>query len=65
VAVPVYQDVRERELKAQADADYLAHRKRAKPVCPGRPDGMQPLMQLVAPSESDRTPAPPIEERRE
>ena len=53
VAVPVYHDVRERELKAQADADYQliesvqSHLSRTAPVA------MQPLMPLVSSSESD------------
>jgi len=53
VAVPVYHDVRERELKAQADADYQliesvqSHLSRTAPVA------MQPLIPLVSSLESD------------
>jgi hypothetical protein len=53
VAVPVYQDVREREMKAQADADYLLIESVQSQLSRSAPMAMQPLMQLVAPTESD------------
>jgi len=53
VAVPVYQDVRDRELKAQADADDLLIESVQSQLSRSAPMAMQPLMQLVVPSESD------------